>query len=69
MAVSPRQVYSNLRKIDRVDLATSALYRELAQDVLATPGISLAMKQAIADRLNQANRQLGMQSSGSEDSY
>lgn len=69
MAVSPRQVYSNLRKIDRVDLATSALYRELAQDILATPGISLAMKQAIADRLNQANRQLGIQSSGGEDSY
>lgn len=69
MAVSPRRVYSNLRKIDRVDLATSALYRELAQDILGTPGISLAMKQAIADRLNQANRHLGMQSSGGEDSY
>ncbi|MCA1990680.1 MAG: hypothetical protein LDL41_01340 [Coleofasciculus sp. S288] len=69
MAISPRTVYSNLRKIDQVDLMTSALYRELAQDVLARPGVSLAMKQAIADRLNQANNRLGRQTTGSEDSY
>ena len=69
MAISPHRVYSNLRKIDRVDPATSALYRELAQDILATPGVSLAMKQVIADRLNQANRRLGMHTSSSEDSY
>lgn len=69
MSISPRTVYSNLRNIDRVDLMTSALYRELAQEILATPGVSLAMKQAIADRLNRANNRLGRQSSGSEDSY
>lgn len=69
MSISPRKVYANLRKIDQVDFMTSALYRELAQEVLATPGVSLAMKQAIADRLNRANNRLGMQTSGSEDSY
>ena len=69
MPISPRKVYSNLRKIDQVDLMTSALYRELAQDLLATPGISLARKQAIADRLNQANRRLGTQTTGNDDSY
>ncbi|HEY9613414.1 hypothetical protein [Allocoleopsis sp.] len=69
MTISPRRVYSQLRKIDQVDSMTSALYRELAQDVLATPGVSLAMKQAIAERLNQANRRLGLQTVGGEDSY
>jgi hypothetical protein len=69
MSISPRKVYTNLRKIDQVDLMTSALYRELAQEVLATPGVSLTMKQAIADRLNRANNRLGMQTAGSEDSY
>ena len=69
MSISPRRVYSQLRKIDQVDLMTSALYREMAQEVLAQPGISLAMKTAIADRLNRANNQLGMQTTGNEDSY
>lgn len=69
MTISPRRVYSQLRKIDQVDFMTSALYRELAQDVLAAPGVSLAMKQAIAERLNHANRRLGRQTVGGEDSY
>jgi CRP-like cAMP-binding protein len=41
----------------------------LAQDILANPEISLAMKQAIADRLHRANNQLGMQPTTDEDSY
>lgn len=69
MAISPRKVYSNLRKIDRGDIMSSALIRELAQDILGNPGISLTMRQAIADRLNRANNQLGMQTTGDEDSY
>ncbi len=69
MSISPRKVYSNLRKLDRVDITTSALTRELAQDILANPGVSLAMKQAIADRLHRANNQLGMRSTADEDSY
>ncbi len=69
MSISPRRVYSNLKTIDQVDLMTSALYRELAQEVLATPEVSLTMRQAIADRLNQANRDLARQTVGSEDSY
>lgn len=69
MTISPRRVYAQLRKIDQVDSMTSALYRELAQDVLATPGVSIAMKQAIAERLNQANRRLGRHTVGGEDSY
>ena len=69
MPISPRRVYSQLRKLDLLDITTSAVTRELAQDILANPNISLAMKQAIADRLHSANNQLGMQSTAEEDSY
>jgi CRP-like cAMP-binding protein len=69
MPISPRRVYAQLRKLDRADITTSAVTRELAQDILANPDISLAMRQAIADRLHHANTQLGMQSTADEDSY
>ena len=69
MPISPRQVYSQLRKLDQVDVATSALYRELAQDILANPEVSLAMRQAISERLIRANNRLGMQATADEDSY
>ncbi len=69
MSISPRQVYSHLRKLDQLDITTSALYRELAQDILANPGVSLGMKQAIWERLNRANHQLGIQATADEDSY
>jgi hypothetical protein len=69
MPISPRQVYSQLRKLDQVDVATSALYRELAQDILANPEVSLAMRQAISERLIRANNRLGMQATVDEDSY
>ena len=69
MPISPRRVYSQLRKLDQGDLMTSALTRELAQDILANPEVSVAMRQAIADRLHRANNRLGMQSTADEDSY
>jgi CRP-like cAMP-binding protein len=69
MPISPRKVYAQLRKLDRLDATTSAITRELAQDILANPEVSLAMRQAIADRLHRANNQLGMQSTIDEDSY
>ncbi|MBD1808777.1 hypothetical protein H6F98_25460 [Microcoleus sp. FACHB-SPT15] len=69
MPISPRQVYSHLRKLDQTDIATSALTRELAQDLLANPGISLRRKQVIAERLHRANTYLGMQATADGDSY
>lgn len=69
MSISVRKVYAHLKKIDQVDPATSAVTREEAQDILTQPGVSLARKQAIADRLNQANNRLGWQTTGNEDSY
>lgn len=69
MSVSLRTVYSNLKRIDEVDIATSALYRQRAQEVLAQSGISLARRQVIARRLMQANQFLGMKTAGNGDSY
>ena len=69
MPISPDAVYSNLNQLDQVDLTTSARYREQAYEVLADPTISLVLRIAIADRLNQANHLLALQTVGSEDSY
>ncbi len=69
-SVAPQTVYSNLRLLETVDTSSSAFYRQLAQDVLADPKVSLSWRQAIADRLIQANHLLGMQTvGGTEDSY
>lgn len=69
MKISPQSVYDNLSLLEQVDVATSALYRQLAQDVLANPDVSLTWRQAIADRLNQANHLLAMVTVGNDDSY
>jgi uncharacterized membrane protein len=67
--IPPRTVYYNLRLLEHVDVATSAFYRQLAQEVLADPEVSLVWRQAIAERLNRANYLLGMQTVSDEDSY
>ncbi|HAG81578.1 MAG TPA: hypothetical protein DD379_01995 [Cyanobacteria bacterium UBA11162] len=69
MIISANTVYSNLALIDQVDLVTSALYRQQAQEVLATPSIELHLRKAIADRLNRANQVLALETVGTEDSY
>ncbi|HBB31156.1 MAG TPA: hypothetical protein DDZ80_01935 [Cyanobacteria bacterium UBA8803] len=69
MTVSASTVYANLQKIDQVDPLTSAVYREQAQEVLATPSIELRLRRAIADLLNRANQELAMKTVTSEDSY
>jgi hypothetical protein len=69
MTISADTVFSNLQKIDQVDPVTSAIYREQAQEVLATPSITLKLRSAIADRLNRANNDLALHTVGSEDSY
>ena len=69
MTVSLRRVYSELKRIDEVDSATSALYRQHAQEVLAEPDISLGRRQVIAKQLMQANQFLGMKTAHQGDSY
>jgi hypothetical protein len=67
--ISPQMVYENLDLLEQVDLVTSATYRQSAQEVLADPDVSLTWQQAIADRLNQANRQLSTGTVDGNDSY
>jgi hypothetical protein len=69
MQVSPQTVYDNLKMLEHVDIATSAFYRQLAQDALGDLEVSLAWRQAIADRLNQANYLLGKGTVVDNDSY
>lgn len=70
MALVPLQtIYDNLNRLEQEDVVQSALYRQMAQDVLADPEISLNWRQAIADRLNQANHNLAMLTVGKDDSY
>jgi Fe2+ or Zn2+ uptake regulation protein len=69
VSVSPETVYENLNQLDQVDLTTSAEYREMAQDVLADSGVDCNVREAIADRLNQANQQLINTTVSKTDSY
>lgn len=69
MRISPKTAYDNLRLLEHVDVATSAVYRQLAQEVLADPKVSLNWRQAIAERLNRANHRLEMVTVSSNDSY
>ena len=69
MKPSPQTVYDNLNLLEQVDKVSSARYREMAQAVLADHEVSLQWREAIAERLNQANRKLGMQTAGDNDSY
>lgn len=69
MKPSPQTVYDNLNLLEQVDKVSSAQYRQMAQDILADPEVSLQWREAIAERLNQANRQLGLQTTSDGDSY
>lgn len=69
MFTSLDTIYSELQRLDEVDPVTGAIYRERAQDILATPTIALKIRAAIADLLIQANQQLTMKTVGGEDSY
>jgi hypothetical protein len=69
MQTSPETAYNNLKLLEQVDPVKSAHYRELAQAVLADPEISLRLRDAISDRLNQANHELTIESIVDENSY
>lgn len=68
-SLSPQMVYDNLNLLEQGDIVKSAVYRQLAQEVLADPQVSLSWRQAIADRLYQANHLLAMVTVGKDDSY
>ncbi len=67
--ISPQTVYENLNLLEQEDIAKSASYRQMAQEILADPQISLKWRQAISDRLTQANTLLAIVTVGGDDSY
>lgn len=68
--ISLETVYENLSFLEQVSATSGAIYRQIAQEILADPSVSLSWRRAIADRLNHANQLLGMQVVGnSDDSY
>ncbi|MDX2100349.1 MAG: hypothetical protein SFW36_21445 [Leptolyngbyaceae cyanobacterium bins.59] len=69
LLISPQVVYDNLKLLEQVDAVTSATYRELAQEVLGDPDVSLSWREAIADRLNRFNHLLEMGAVEKNDSY
>ena len=64
-----QKLYDDLINIDQMDLAQSAACREQAQQVLANPKISLNWRDAIAERLHEANHTLAIKTVTSDDSY
>lgn len=66
---SPKTVYEHLNDLEKVDVVTSARYRQLAQAILADPTVNEAMRQNIAERLEQANHLLALRSVEGDESY
>lgn len=69
LPLSLQTIFDNLERLEKDSLMRSAEYREQAQEIIGDTEISLTWRQAIADRLNEANRVLGIVTAGPEDSY
>lgn len=66
---SPKAIYESLNDLEKVDVVTSARYRQLAQAVLADPTVSENLRQSIAARLQQANHLLAIKNIEGDESY
>ncbi|MBX2865755.1 MAG: hypothetical protein KTR27_19560 [Leptolyngbyaceae cyanobacterium MAG.088] len=66
---SPKTIYENLNDLEKVDIVTSARYRQLAQAVLADTSINETLRQNIAERLQQANHLLAIKTVDGDESY
>ncbi|MGD1863900.1 MAG: hypothetical protein ACFB0D_05040 [Phormidesmis sp.] len=64
-----QKLYEDLASIDKMDVTQSARCREQAQQVLANTSISLNWRDAIAERLHEANHTLAIKTVTSDDSY
>lgn len=66
---NPQDVLEHLQHLEEGNTVQSAEYREEAQEVLADDTVSLKLRGAIADRLNQANHDLALHTVAPEESY
>ncbi|MEM9945186.1 MAG: hypothetical protein AAF810_03890 [Cyanobacteria bacterium P01_D01_bin.36] len=64
-----QKLYEDLANIDQMDVMASARCREQAQQVLANTSISLNWRDAIAERLHEANHTLAIKTVTGDDSY
>ena len=64
-----QKLYEDLADIGAMDVAEGAECRERAQQVLANPKISLNWRDAIAERLHEANHILAIKTVTGDDSY
>ena len=64
-----QKLYEDLANIDKMELSESARCREMAQQVLANTSISLNWRDAIAERLHEANHLLAVKTVTGDDSY
>ncbi|MEO0769696.1 MAG: hypothetical protein AAFY72_09715 [Cyanobacteria bacterium J06649_4] len=64
-----QKLYEDLARIDEMDLNDSARCRQQAQQVLANTSISLNWRDAIAERLHEANHTLAIKTVTGDDSY
>ena len=64
-----QKLYEDLANTDQMDMTRSAECREQAQQVLANPKISLNGRDAIAERLHEANHTLAIKNVTGDDSY
>jgi hypothetical protein len=66
---SPKMVYHKLRALDEMDVVSGAHCRQMATQVMADPSIRLSLRQAIANRLNLADRLIEVRTIKGDDSY
>ena len=64
-----QKLYEDLARIGEMDIDAGARCREQAQQVLANTKISLNWRDAIAERLHEANHTLAIKTVTSDDSY
>jgi hypothetical protein len=69
LQLSPKNIYHRLRWLDEMDILSGAQCREMANQVMADPTIRLSLRQAIANRLNLADRLIEVRTIKGDDSY
>jgi hypothetical protein len=67
--LSPKNIYHRLRWLDEMDILSGAQCREMANQVMADPTVRLSLRQAIANRLNLADRLIEVRTIKGDDSY
>jgi hypothetical protein len=63
------QLPERLQELDRASTEAGAEIRQQAQEVLAEPSVDLPLREAIADRLGEANQLLTLKTATKDDSY